>query len=151
HQLCAPTLDRLDLIPAPQREALATAFALSAGKQPDRFIVGLAVLSLLAEVAEEQPLLCLVDDAQWLGQAAALTLAFAARRLLAERVGIVFAKRDTVEGHGFTRFRELLVLGLSAPDARTVLDMGLRARLDPAIADRLVAETRGNPLALLEL
>jgi DNA-binding CsgD family transcriptional regulator len=151
HVLCAPMLDRLDRIPAPQHAALATAFALSAGEPPDRFIVGLAVLSLLAEVAEEQPLLCLVDDAQWLDQASALTLAFVARRLLAERVGIVFATRDAVEQHAFSRFPELLVQGLSAADARAVLETGLRGRLDPAIEDRLVAETRGNPLALLEL
>jgi DNA-binding CsgD family transcriptional regulator len=151
HVLCAPMLDRLDHIPAPQREALATAFALRAGEPPDRFIVGLAVLSLLAEVAEEHPLLCLVDDAQWLDQASALTLAFVGRRLLAERVGIVFATRDVVEAHGLSRFPELLVQGLSADDARAVLETGLRARLDPAIGDRLVAETRGNPLALLEL
>jgi DNA-binding CsgD family transcriptional regulator len=148
HGLCAPMLDRLDRIPAPQHEALATAFALRAGEPPDRFIVGLAVLSLLAEVAEEQPLLCLVDDAQWLDQVSALTLAFVARRLFAERVGIVFATRDT---QGLKGLPELLVEGLSAADARAVLETGLRARLDPAIADRLVAEARGNPLALLEL
>jgi hypothetical protein len=151
HVLCASMLDRLDRIPAPQRAALATAFALRAGEPPDRFIVGLAVLSLLAEVAEEQPLLCLVDDAQWLDQVSALTLAFVARRLLAERVGIVFATRDAIKGRKLTGFRELLVQGLGAADARSMLETGLRARLDPAIADRLVAETRGNPLALLEL
>jgi DNA-binding CsgD family transcriptional regulator len=148
HVLCAPMLDRLGRIPAPQRDALATAFALSAGEPPDRFIVGLAVLSLLAEVAEEQPLLCLVDDAQWLDQASALTLAFVARRLLAERVGIVFATRDA---QGLRGFAELVIDGLGAADARAVLETGLRARLDPAITDRLVAETHGNPLALLEL
>jgi DNA-binding CsgD family transcriptional regulator len=148
HVLCAPMLDRLDRIPRPQRDALATAFAMSSGEPPDRFIVGLAVLSLLAEVSEEQPLLCLVDDAQWLDQASTLTLAFVARRLLAERVGMVFATRDA---QGLRGFAELVIEGLGATDARAVLETGLRARLDPAITDRLVAETRGNPLALLEL
>src|SRR5882672_10421665 len=91
HQLCAPLLDRLDHLPAPQRDALATAFGLSAGDPPSRFLVGLAVLSLLSDAAEEQPLVCIVDDAQWLGQVSAQMLAFVARRLLAERVGVVFA------------------------------------------------------------
>ena len=94
HQLCAPMLDRLDRLPGPQRAALATAFGLSSGNPPDRFLVGLAVLSLLADVAEEQPLVCLVDDAQWLDRVSAQTLAFVARRLLAERVAVVFAVRE---------------------------------------------------------
>jgi predicted ATPase len=95
HQLCGPLLDRFEQLPAPQREALEVVFGLSAGPAPDRFLVGLGVLSLLSEVADERPLLCVVDDAQWLDQASALTLAFVARRLLAERVGIVFAKPCT--------------------------------------------------------
>jgi hypothetical protein len=94
HQLCAPLIDHLRALPAPQRDALGIVFGLSAGRAPDRFLVGLAVLSLLSEVAEERPLLCVVDDAQWLDQASALTLAFVARRLLAEPVGIVFAARE---------------------------------------------------------
>src|SRR5919112_6479217 len=99
HQLCAPMLDRVDRLPAPQRDALATAFGLSAGAAPDRFLVGLAVLSLLSEVAEHRPLLCLVDDAQWLDRVSAQTLAFVGRRLLAERVGLVFGLREPGEAH----------------------------------------------------
>ena len=95
HSLCTPMLDRVDHLPEPQRDALSTAFGLSAGPPPDRFLVGLAVLSLLAESAEEQPLVCIVDDAQWLDRVSAETLAFVARRLLAERVGIVFSVRGT--------------------------------------------------------
>ena len=97
HQLCGPLLDRLERLPAPQRQAMEIVFGLSAGEAPDRFLVGLAVLSLFSEVAEQRPLLCVVDDAQWLDQASALTLAFVARRLLAEPVGIVFAAREPGE------------------------------------------------------
>ena len=98
HALCAPMLGRLRDLPIPQRDALSTAFGLSAGPPPDRFLVGLAVLSLLADVAEEQPLMCIVDDAQWLDRVSAQTLAFVARRLLAERIGLVFALRDSADG-----------------------------------------------------
>ena len=103
HQLCAPMLDRLERLPGPQRDALGAAFGLSAGHAPDRFLVGLAVLSLLAEVAEERPLVCLVDDAQWLDRASAQALAFVARRLLAESVGVVFAVRTGGERAGAGR------------------------------------------------
>jgi hypothetical protein len=92
-QVCAPMLGRVECLPVPQREAVSTAFGLSAGHAPDRFLVGLAVLTLLADVAEEQPLVCLIDDAQWLDRASAQTLAFVARRLLAESVALVFATR----------------------------------------------------------
>ena len=149
HQLCAPMLDRLGRLPDPQRHALEIVFGLSAGAAPDRFLVGLAVLSLLSEIDEERPLLCVVDDAQWLDQASALTLAFVARRLLAEPVGIVFAAREP--GEGLRDLPELEVGGLRDGDARALLDSTVRFVLDERVRDRIIAETRGNPLALLEL
>jgi len=151
-QLCAPMLDRLEQLPGPQRDALGTAFGLKTGEPPDRFLVGLAVLSLLAEVAEEEPpLVCLVDDAQWLDRVSAQTLAFVARRLLAERVGLVFAVRAVSDEHEFAGLPEQVVGGLSDGDARALLDSAIAGRLDERVRDRIVAETRGNPLALLEL
>src|SRR4051812_29758235 len=114
HALCAHMLGRLRNLPAPQRDALSTAFGLSAGPPPDRFLVGLAVLSLLADTAEEQPLICIVDDAQWLDRVSAQTLAFVARRLLAERVGLVFAVRETGAEHLLEGLPELLIEGLTA-------------------------------------
>jgi DNA-binding CsgD family transcriptional regulator len=149
HQLCAPMLDRLGRLPGPQRQALEIVFGMSAGPAPDRFLVGLAVLSLVSEVAEERPLLCVVDDAQWLDQASALTLAFVARRLLAERVGIVFAARDP--GQELQHVPALEVGGLRNGDARALLDSTVPHVLDERVRDRIIAETRGNPLALLEL
>src|SRR5688572_24543217 len=149
HQLCAPMLDRLERLPTPQRQALETVFGVSAGAAPDRFLVGLAVLSLLSEVADERPLLCVVDDAQWLDQASALTLAFVARRLLAEPVGIVFAAREPVDE--LQHLSELEVCGLRNTDARALLSSPVGFQLDAQVRDRIVAETRGNPLALLEL
>jgi len=150
-QLCAPMLDRLEQLPGPQRDALATAFGLRTGEPPDRFLVGLAVLSLLAEVAEEEPpLVCLVDDAQWLDRVSAQTLAFVARRLLAERVGLVFAVRAASDEHELAGLPEQVVGGLSDGDARALLHSAT-GRLDERVRDRIVAETRGNPLALLEL
>ena len=150
-QLCAPMLDRLEQLPGPQRDALGTAFGLRTGEPPDRFLVGLAVLSLLAEVAEEQPLVCLVDDAQWLDRVSAQTLAFVARRLLAERVGLVFAVREPSDEQELAGLPEQVVGGLSDGDARALLDSAIPGRLDERVRDRIVAETRGNPLALLEL
>ena len=97
HQLCGPLLDTLETLPSPQRHAMEIVFGLSAGEVPDRFLVGLAVLSLFSEAAEQRPLLCVIDDAQWLDHASALTLAFVARRLLAEPVGLVFAAREPGE------------------------------------------------------
>ena len=149
HQLCAPLLDRLVRLPEPQRQALEIVFGLSAGAAPDRFLVGLAVLSLLSEEDEERPLLCVVDDAQWLDHASALTLAFVARRLLAEPVGIVFAAREAAEE--LQHLPELEVVGLRDSDARALLDSAVRFMLDERVRDRIIAESRGNPLALLEL
>jgi DNA-binding CsgD family transcriptional regulator len=149
HQACAPLLHRSEQLPGPQREALEVVFGLSAGPAPDRFLVGLGVLSLLSDVAEERPLLCVVDDAHWLDRASALTLAFVARRLLAERVGIVFAAREP--GVELQYISELEVRGLHNGDARALLGTTVRFVLDERVRDRIVAETRGNPLALLEL
>src|SRR5580704_14000567 len=148
-QACAPMLDKLAGLPDPQRAALGVAFGLETGAAPDRFLVGLAALSLLSEVAEQQPLLCVIDDAHWLDRASALVLAFVARRLLAEPVALVLAARE--EGEEFRGLPELLVGGLGAGDARELLGSVLRGPLDERVRDRIVAETRGNPLALLEL
>ena len=149
HQLCAPMLDRLDHLPAPQRDALRTAFGVSAGPAPERFMVGLAVLSLLADVAEDQPLICLVDDEQWLDRASAQVLGFVARRLAAESVGLVFAAR--VRGDELAGLPELAVEGLREAEARALLGSAVIGPLDPRVRDQIVTETRGNPLALLEL
>ena len=149
HQLCAPLLDRLERLPAPQRQAVEIVFGLSSGTAADRFLVGLGVLSLVSEVAEERPLLCVIDDAQWLDKASALTLAFVARRLLAEPVGLVFAAREP--GEELRNLPDLEVHGLLSGDARTLLGSTMRFALDRRVRDRILAETRGNPLALLEL
>ncbi len=149
HQLCAPMLDHAESLPVPQREALRIAFGLSAGPVPDRFLVGLAVLGLLSETAGERPLLCVVDDQQWLDRASAQVLGFAARRLAADPVGLVFAAR--VPGEDVAGLPELVVDGLAEDDARELLESVLPGRLDARVRDRVIAETRGNPLALLEL
>ena len=149
HQLCAPLLGRLDALPGPQREALATAFGLSGGPAPDRFLVGLAALGLLSEAAAEWPVLCMVDDAQWLDRASALALTFVARRLGAESVGLVFGSR--VADGDLAGLPELAVGGLPEAEARALLDMVLTGPIDARVRDEIVAETRGNPLALLEL
>src|SRR5215207_341574 len=149
HQLCGPLLDRLESLPVPQRQAIEIVFGLSAGGAPDRFLVGLAVLSLFSEVAEQRPLLCVVDDAQWLDQSSALTLAFVARRLLAEPVGLVFAAREP--GEELQHVPELEVRGVHNGDARALLSSAVRFKLDERVRDRIIAEMRGNPLALLEL
>jgi DNA-binding CsgD family transcriptional regulator/tetratricopeptide (TPR) repeat protein len=151
HQLCAPFLDRLDRLPAPQRGALGTAFGLLAGEPPDRFLVGLAVLSLLADVAEDQPLICLLDDAHWLDQASAQVLGFVARRLAAESVVVIFAVRQPWEDGYLAGLPELAVGPLHDADARDLLTSAIPGRLDESVRDRIVAEARGNPLALLEL
>ena len=149
HQLLAPMLDRAEGLPVPQRDALRTAFGLGSGPTPDRFLIGLAVLSLLSAEAERQPLICVVDDQQWLDRASAQVLAFVARRLQAESVGLVFAARGTSDE--LAGLPELLVQGLSEADARTLLDSMLTAPLDPRVRDQIVSETRGVPLAILGL
>jgi DNA-binding CsgD family transcriptional regulator len=149
HQLCAPVLDHVGRLPVPQRDALRIAFGLSAGPAPDRFLVGLAVLGLVSEVAGKRPLLCVIDDVQWLDRASAQVLGFVARRLRADPVGLVFAAR--VPGEELAGLPELLVEGLQEQDARALLDSVLTGPLDARVRDRIVAETRGNPLALLEL
>jgi DNA-binding CsgD family transcriptional regulator len=151
HQLCAPMLDRRERLPGPQRDALGTAFGLRVGAAPDRFLVGLAALSLLSEVADDRPLVCLVDDAQWLDRASVQALAFVARRLLAESVALVFAARQSDEEQQLSGLPEMAVEGLKDSDARALLGSVIRGPLDERVRDRIVAETRGNPLALLEL
>jgi hypothetical protein len=150
-QLCAPFLDRLERLPGPQRDALGTAFGLREGGAPDRFLVGLAVLSLLSEIAEERPRVCVVDDAQWLDAASAQALAFVARRLGAESVGLVFAVREPGGDRHLAGLPDLIVGGLGDREARELLATVVAGPLDERVRDRIVAETRGNPLALLEL
>ena len=150
-QLCAPFADRLDRLPGPQRDALGAAFGLRDGAAPDRLLVGLAVLSLLSDVAEERPLVAIVDDAQWLDDASAQALAFVARRLGVESVGLVFAVREPAAERHLEGLEELAVGGLDDHDAQTLLDTVITGPLDVRVRDRIVAETRGNPLALLEL
>jgi len=149
HQLCSPSLALIERLPDPQRDAAEVALGLRAGTPPNPFLVGLAVLSLLSEAAEEQPLLCVVDDAQWLDRASARVLAFVARRLLAEKIAMVFAAREPIPA--LAGFAEVRVEPLGRRDARALLDRGLPARLDERVLERIVVETRGNPLALLEL
>ena len=149
HQLCVPALDLLGNLPAPQCEALRTVFGISAGPPPDMFLIGLAVLSLLSEAAERQPLVCLVDDQQWLDRCSAQILAFVARRLGAESVGLIFATRDV--GQVLAGVPEFPIDGLRDTDARLLLDAVLAGPIDAQVRDQLVAEAHGNPLALLEL
>lgn len=151
HQLCASMLDHLKQLPAPQGDALATVFGLNAGPAPDRFLVGLATLTLFAEVAEQQPLLCIVDDAQWLDRASAQILGFVARRLLAERIALVFAARTGVGDDVLTGLPAFWVNGLDDNDARALLLENVHGPLDTAVCDQIVIESHGNPLALLEL
>ena len=151
HQLCGPMLGQLDPLPAPQKDALRVALGISFGDPPDRFLVALAALSLLSEVADEQPLVCFVDDAQWLDDATGQVLGFVARRLLAESVAIVFGVREPSGERELVGLPELLLTGLKEQHARALLAAIIPGRLDEAVRDRIVAETRGNPLALLEL
>jgi DNA-binding CsgD family transcriptional regulator len=149
HQLCAPMLDHVDRLPAPQRDALRTAFGISTGAAPNRFFTGLAVLSLLSEVAGEHPLVCVIDDEQWLDRMSAQVLGFVARRLAAEPVGLVFGARDP--GQELAGLPEMTVQGLGESDARALLDSVLTGPVDSRVCERIIAETHGNPLALLEL
>src|SRR3954471_16932252 len=151
HRLCAPMLAKLDALPDPQQTALRVSFGLSSGDAPDRFLVALAALTLLAEVAEERPLLCLVDDAQWLDSATSQVLGFIARRLLAESVAIVLTVREPSDERELADLPELSLRGLQDDDARALLSSVIPGRLDDRVRDRLVAETRSNPLALVEL
>lgn len=148
-QLCAPLLDRLPALPEPQRRAVQIAFGLDSGDAPDRFLVGLAVLGLLSAAAHDGPLACLVDDAQWLDRVSVQVLGFVARRLLAEPIVLAFAAREHVAD--LKDLPHLMLLGLADADARDLLEAGLPGRIDAQVADRIVAETHGNPLALLEL
>jgi DNA-binding CsgD family transcriptional regulator len=149
HRLCAQLPDQREELPGPQRDALEITFGMSPGDPPDRFLVGLAVLGTFADVAEALPLVCIVDDAHWLDQASAQTLAFVARRLLAESVVIVFATRTPLPE--LRDLPEMEVGGLQRHDARELLASVVPGPLDEDVADRFIAETRGNPLALLEL
>jgi DNA-binding CsgD family transcriptional regulator len=151
HQLCATLLDRLDRLPPPQRDALGTAFGLTSGTRPDRFLVGLAFLSLLSDASDQEPLLGLIDDAQWLDQSSAQVLAFVARRLKAESIALVFAEREAGELDALAGLPELRLEGLSDVHARELLGSVVSGPLDERVAERIVAETAGNPLALLEL
>ena len=149
HQLCSPLLEYLERVPPPQREALEIVFGISAGPAPDPFLIGLAVLSLMCEAGEDRPLVCVVDDAQWLDRSSARTLAFVSRRLLADPVGLVFAAR--VPGEEMRDLPSLEVGGLRDADARALLRSAVQFLLDEPVRDRIIDETRGNPLALLEL
>jgi hypothetical protein len=151
HQLCAALPDRVEALPAPQRQALTTALGLVDGPVPERFFVGLAVLSLLSAVAAHRPVLCLVEDAQWLDGASSQVLGLVARRVRAESVAILVALREPADGHDFDGLPDLRLEGLREADAATLLASVVTGRLDSHVADRIVAETRGNPLALPEL
>jgi DNA-binding CsgD family transcriptional regulator len=152
HQLCAPMLGQLDRVPEPQRDALRTAFGISTGPPPNRFLVALAALNLMAAVSEQQPLLCVVDDQQWLDQASAQVLGFVGRRLLAESIGLVFATRASApEPDSLASLPELRLGGLDHESARALLATVMSAPLDERVEDRIIEETRGSPLALLEL
>src|SRR6266446_1306178 len=151
HQLCAPFLNGLERLPAPQRDALSTAFGLASGAPPDRFLVGVAVLSLLSDSAEAQPLVCLVDDAQWIDRASSQVLGFVARRLAAESVVLIFAARASADTSHLVGVPEVTIGPLTDPGARALLESTMSGKLDESVRDRVVAEARGNPLALLEL
>lgn len=149
-QVCAPLTKHLGQLPPPQAEALRVALGLSSSAPPDRFLAGLGVLSLAAEAADAQPVLCLIDDAQWIDQTSLQALAFAARRLYGESVAMIFATRTGIQVPDLAGLPELVLGGLPVPDARAVLATVVPGRLDERVRDRIVAEAAGNPLALLE-
>lgn len=151
HQLCAPMLEHLDHLPEPQRDAVRTAFGLDTGDVPDRFLLGLALLRLLSDAAEDRPLICIIDDVQWMDRASVQLLAFVARRMLAEAVALVFTIREHGEGRALAGLPEMKLDGLDDENARDLLDSAIQGRLDERVRDRILAEARGNPLALLEL
>jgi DNA-binding CsgD family transcriptional regulator len=148
-QLCLPLLDRLERLPDPQHEALSVVFGLRGGQPPNQFLVALAALNLLSDAAEERPLLCAVDDAQWLDDASTLAFAFVARRLLAEPITVLAVTRTPIEA--FRGLPELVVSGVGHDDARRLLTAAIPGPLDPTVAETIIAEAHGNPLALLEL
>ena len=150
-QLCRPVLDRLEDLPAVHRNALEKVFGLRTGSPPDRFLVGMAVLDFIAMVAQAQPMMWLVDDAQWLDRSSIQTLGFVGRRLRDEPVVIVIAARDTSEDADLAGLAQIRLGGLSTEDAGVLLDSVVSGPTDPPVRDRIIAETRGNPLALLEL
>ena len=151
HRLCAPMLSGLEVLPEPQQNALRVALGVSSGGAPDRFLVAVAVLNLLSSTAEERPLLCLVDDAQWLDAASVEALGFVARRLVAERMAMIFSLRDPITTRALDGLPQLSLEGLDERDARALLSRAVPGRLDDRVRDRIIAETRGNPLALVEL
>jgi DNA-binding CsgD family transcriptional regulator len=151
HRLCAPMFDGLEVLAEPQQNALRVALGVSSGDAPDRFLVAVAVLNLLAATAEERPLLCLVDDAQWLDAASVQALGFVARRLVAEPVAMIFSLREPTTTRALDGLPQLTLEGLDEPDARALLSIAVPGRLDDRVRDRIIAETRGNPLAMVEL
>ena len=151
HQICSPLLHELERLPEPQREALATVFGLSAGAVPNRFLVGLATLTLFADVAEQHPLACIVDDAHWLDQASEQILGFVARRLLAERIALVCTARTGIGDHILAGLPEMSIAGLPETDARSLLLSSMPGPIDAAVGQQVITESHGNPLALIEL
>src|SRR3984893_11079458 len=151
HQLCATLMGDLGRLPPPQHETLGTSFGFSVGAPPDRFVIGLSGLTPLSDAAEDQPLVCLVDDTHWLDRSSAQVLAFVARRLDAEAVVLVLAQRETAEPDEFARLPGLRLRGLSSAYARELLATVIRGPLDERVRQRIVAEARGNPLDLVEL
>ena len=151
HQLCGKMVHRLDHLPDPQANALGVAFGLRVGDSPDRFLVGLAVLSLMSDVAEDAPLLCVIDDTQWLDRASAQTLAFVARRIGTEAIGLLFGTRERDAATELVGLPEIIIEGISDADARDLLTAAIPGRLDERVRDRIIAEARGNPLAIIEL